>query len=129
MTVRVMVDLSEDIYKRAESIALVTSRNVSEVLADTIEISLPAVGARSHIRRSISELPDQRVLALADLQMRPDQDRRLSQLLDKQQAGELAEEERSQLWTLLQVYQEQWLQKAQALSEAVRRGLREPLSS
>lgn len=129
MTVRVMVDLSDDVYRRAESLALVTRRKVSEVLADTIEISLPPISGRPRLNRSIADLTDQRVLALTNLQMDPDQDSRLSVLLDKQQAGQLTEAERSELWALMQVYQEQLLQKAQALAEAVRRGLREPLSS
>jgi hypothetical protein len=124
-----MVDLSDDVYRRAESLALVTRRKVSEVLADTIEISLPAISGRPRLNRSIADLTDQRVLALTNLQMDPDQDSRLSVLLDKQQAGQLTEAERSELWALMQVYQEQLLQKAQALAEAVRRGLREPLSS
>jgi len=124
-----MVDLSDDIYQRAERLAVFTSRNVSQVLADTIEISLPAISARPRSHRSFSDLSDQRVLALANSQMQPDQDKRLSQLLDKQQAGELSDEERTELWALMQIYQEQLLQKAQALAEAVRRGLREPLSS
>jgi hypothetical protein len=124
-----MVDLSDDVYRRAESLALVTRRKVSEVLADTIEISLPAISGRPRLNRSIADLTDQRVLALTNLQMDPDQDSRLSVLLNKQQAGQLTEAERSELWALMQVYQEQLLQKAQALAEAVRRGLREPLSS
>lgn len=53
------------------------------------------------------------------------QDRRLSLLLNKQQAGKLIEAERVELSALMQVYQEGLLRKAQALSEAVRRGLRE----
>jgi hypothetical protein len=56
--------------------------------------------------------------------MEPDQDRKLSVLLQKQQAGELSDRERSELWTLMQIYQERLLRKAQALREAVRRGLR-----
>ncbi len=62
-----------------------------------------------------------------ELQMEPAQDQRLSFLLDKQQAGELTEADRSELLALMQVYQEGLLRKAQALREAVQRGLREPL--
>jgi hypothetical protein len=38
----------------------------------------------------------------------------------------LSDTERGELLTLMQVYQEGLLRKAQALHEAVRRGLREP---
>ncbi|WP_223277964.1 hypothetical protein [Nostoc sp. 'Peltigera membranacea cyanobiont' 232] len=60
--------------------------------------------------------------------MESEQDARLSELLDRQQAATLTEEERSELQTLIQVYQEELLRKATALSEAVKRGLIEPLS-
>ena len=75
----------------------------------------------------MSALPDEEVLALTALQMKPAQDRRLSLLLGRQQAGSLTKVERFELFTLMQVYQEGLLRKAQALREAVRRGLREPL--
>ncbi|MEH1797108.1 hypothetical protein [Nostoc sp.] len=65
---------------------------------------------------------------LTELQMESEQDARLSELLDRQQAATLTEEERSELQTLIQVYQEELLRKATALSEAVKRGLIEPLS-
>jgi hypothetical protein len=60
--------------------------------------------------------------------MEPEQDTRLSELLDCQQADTLNEDERLELQTLMQVYQEGLLRKATALSEAVRRNLIEPLS-
>ena len=63
----------------------------------------------------------------AGLQMTPGQDRQLSTLLHRQQTGELSDMERSEMLALMQVYMEGLLRKAQALHEAVRRGLREPL--
>jgi hypothetical protein len=60
--------------------------------------------------------------------MQPVQDARLSELLDRQQSGLLVESERLELQTLMQIYQEGLLRKATALSEAVNRGLMEPLS-
>jgi len=75
----------------------------------------------------VSALADAEVLALADSQMLPEQDERISQLLYKQQAGQLTDPERSELAGLMQIYQEGLLRKAQGLSEAVKRGLREQL--
>jgi uncharacterized protein YnzC (UPF0291/DUF896 family) len=57
--------------------------------------------------------------------MPPADDRRLSELLDRQQASALTADERAELHTLMQTYQEGQLRKAQALREAVGRGLRE----
>ena len=75
----------------------------------------------------MTSLTDEEVLGLAEVQMLPAQGRRLSALLQKQQAQELSVPERTELLALMQVYQEGLLRKAQALHEAVRRGLRTPL--
>jgi hypothetical protein len=48
-------------------------------------------------------------------------------LLQKQPAQKLSVPERTELVALMQVYQEGLWRKAQALHEAVRRGLRTPL--
>jgi hypothetical protein len=68
------------------------------------------------------------VIAAADLQMPDAPDRRLSELLAKQGADTLTPGERAELSGLMQAYQQGLLQKAQALNEAVRRGLRHALT-
>ena len=77
--------------------------------------------------RVLLSLPNDELLRLANDQLEPSQDRRLSELVGKQQDGVLAPEERAELAALMQVYQERLLRKAEALNEAVRRGLRGPL--
>jgi hypothetical protein len=47
----------------------------------------------------------------------------------KQREGELNNAERKELLSLMQQYHETWVRQAQALSEAVRRGLRPPLAT
>jgi hypothetical protein len=66
-------------------------------------------------------------MAAVNLQMPPDDDRRLSDLLARQQEGVIDDTEKPELWSLMQAYQTGLLEKARALREAVRRGLREPL--
>lgn len=127
MSTQVTLTLPDEVYRRAERLAQLSSREVADVLADTIELSLSPVGLKSEAVEPVSALSDEEVMALAELQLASDQDQRLSSLLDKQQAGTLIEAERSELLALMQVYQESLLRKAQALREAVRRGLREPL--
>lgn len=73
-------------------------------------------------------LTDAEVLELSEMRMDARQDRRFSKLLNKQQAGTLSSSEGSELLALIQNYQEKLLRKAQALREAVRRGVREPLT-
>jgi len=127
MSTQVTLTLPDEVYRRAERLAQLSSRDVADVLADTIALSLLPVTLESEAVEPVSALSDEEVLVLADLQMAPEQDQRLSSLLDKQQAGILIETERSELLALMQVYQESLLRKAQALHEAVRRGLREPI--
>jgi hypothetical protein len=78
-------------------------------------------------RTRAEDLSDAEVVRLADSRMPPDRDRRFSVLLDRQQAGLLREDERPELFALVQAYQEGMLRKALALREAVRRGLRPPM--
>ncbi len=86
-------------------------------------MALPSWGEPSGAEmRPVAEMSDEEVLRLADLRLTPTQDRSLSRLLDRQQAGILSEQERSELVALMQVYQTNLLRKAEALAEAVRRG-------
>ena len=78
----------------------------------------------------MTEWSDEQVLAAADDPgLSPTEDRRLSELLYRQQTGTLTAEERSELRRLMENYQTQLLRKARALREAVRRGLRPPLQA
>jgi hypothetical protein len=127
MATRVVVTLQDDVYRRVERLAQLTNRDVADLLADTITISLTPLDVSTGSIRDVASLTDEEVQKLADLQMLPAQDRRLSALLQKQQAQDLSVHERAELLTLIQVYQEGLVRKAQALREAVRRGLRPPL--
>jgi hypothetical protein len=127
MSTQVMVTLPDDLYHRAERLAQLTSRQVAEVLADTIALSLTSLSSQPASVTPVTELTDEEVLSQANRQMTPAQDRRLSKLLDRQQTGELSDIERSEMFALMQVYLDGLLRKAQALHEAVRRGLRAPL--
>lgn len=128
MSTQITITLPDEIYQRAELFARLANRDVASVLADTIQLSIPSVRANVLDLEPISDLSDEQVFALTELQMEPDQDARLSELLDRQQEGLLAEDERLELQALMQIYQEGLLRKATALSEAVKRGLMEPLS-
>ena len=127
MSTQVVVTLPDDLYHRAERLAQLTSREVAEVLADTLALSLTSLSAQPASVTPVTELTDEEVLTQAGLQMKPGQDRQLSTLLHRQQTGEISDMERPEMLALMQVYLEGLLRKAQALREAVHRGLREPL--
>ncbi|MEH2184134.1 hypothetical protein [Nostoc sp.] len=128
MSTQIIITLPDDIYQRAERFARLANRDVTSILVDTIQLSIPPVSEDISHLEPVSVLSDEQVLALTELEMEPEQDTRLSELLDRQQSGTLTEGDRSELQTLMQVYQEGLLRKATALSEAVKRGLIEPLS-
>jgi tetratricopeptide (TPR) repeat protein len=67
---------------------------LTEGMADAIELA------------SFSDLTDEQIVALTELQMEQNQDVRLSELLDRQQAGTLIESDRPELQRLMQIYQE-----------------------
>lgn len=123
MSTQITITLPDDIYQRAELFARLANRDIASVLADTIQLSIPSVSLDTLDLPPIADLPDEQVLALTELQMEPAQDARLSALLDCQQANLITENERLELQTLMQLYQEGLLRKATALSEAVKRGL------
>jgi hypothetical protein len=123
MNTQIIVELPEKTYRRAERLAQLTSRGVADVLADTLELSLPAFDDPQSLIPPVADLSDEDLLALTELQMEAQADSELSSLLYKQQAGELTAVERKELAQLMQVYQEGLLRKAQALAEAVKRGL------
>ncbi len=128
MSTQITITLPDEIYQRAELFARLANRDIASVLADTIQLSIPSVSLNILDLPPVADLPDEQVLALTELQMEPEQDARLSALLDRQQANLITDNERLELQALMQLYQEGLLRKATALSEAVKRGLLEPLN-
>jgi len=134
MATQITLDLPDEVYKKAQKFAQLTNRNVADILTQVITLSLSPVSSQSALTNSLeipsfSSLPDEQVIAFTELQMESEQDQRLSELLYNQQAGTLTNTDHSELLALMQVYQEKLLIKAQALHEAVQRGLREPLDA
>lgn len=129
MSTQLTINLPDEIYHQIQHLAQLSNRQISEVLADTIKLSLPLLNLQTRFQEPISTLSNEQVLALTELQMEAEQDRQLSNLLDQQQAGTLTEIEQVELQALMQVYQAGLLRKATALSEAVKRGLIAPLGA
>jgi len=124
MGTQITLTLTDAAFERAQRLATLTERNVADVLAETIEVTLTPLATPLDDDRPLTDLPDAAVLSLADMQLPATLDGRLARLLDAQQAGRVTEAERDELHALMQVYQIQQLRKARGLSEAVARGLR-----
>lgn len=126
MNQQITITLSEAALERAINLASVVARPIEKLLAETLELALPDIGAE--VLPSVTALSDEEVLALAQARMEARDNAYLSELLEKQQAGNLNEKERVALHSLNQTYLRLWLRQSEALTEAVKRGLREPLS-
>jgi hypothetical protein len=120
--------LSDELLSRARRLAALAGRDVREVLADAVAVVLPPMDVALPEGRPITDLSDREVLELADSRLGEAQDVRLTALLDRQREATLTDAERGELLSLMQTYEASLLQQAEALAEAVRRKLREPLS-
>ena len=127
MSTRVTVNLSDDAYERASRYAAYANRDLSEIIAAALASSLPSIDAIDELQ-GISKLPDKAVLELTELRMEAEADRRLSELLEQQQEGDLGDLERAELAALMRSYEIGLLRQSQALVEAVRRRLIPPLT-
>jgi hypothetical protein len=127
MSTQVTVTLTDDAYERASRYAAYANRDLSEIIAAALASSLPSIDAIDELQ-GISKLPDRAVLALTKLRMEPEADRRLSELLEQQQRGDLGDLERAELAALMRNYEIGLLRQSQALVEAVRRALIPPLT-
>ena len=124
---QVTLNLPDDVLERAESVARHLGRPVSDFLAEAIELSLRPLGEPGNGQSPIAAWSNEEVLVATETELPPNEDERLSILLDQQQAGTLSPGDQSELSNLFEKYQAGLLRKAQALHEAVKRGLREPL--
>lgn len=126
MSTQVTLTLPDEVFSRAQRLARLLHREVADVLRDMVTLAMPSMALDREMPPPPHALGDAEVLALSELELPPEQDRRLGDLLQRQQAGALDEAERRDLAALMQSYQEGLLLRAQALEEAVRRGLRKP---
>ena len=125
MSTQLTLDLPENLVARARTIAQRAGQSVNDLLAESIELSLKPWGTVPE--NDIVQCADEDVLKACDLELSAEDDCRLTGLLHRQQAAALSASEQAELASLMQVYQEGLVRKAEALREAVRRGLREPV--
>jgi len=119
MAEQITLQVSEQVMRHGMHIATQTCQRLEDVLAAWLE--------RTVMEIPVEELSDTDILALLDLQLSEEQQTTLSHLLSQNREGQLNVAGRRQLDTLMQVYEQGLLRKAQALRIAVQRGLREPL--
>ncbi|MGH7965996.1 MAG: hypothetical protein ACRERD_29965 [Candidatus Binatia bacterium] len=127
MSTQILLTLPDETYQRATQYAAYANREVAEILVAALASTLPSLEVIDQLR-AIASLSDREVVALAESRMEPQADRRLSELLDRQQAGTLSDLAWAELAALMRTYEIGLLRQSQALAEAVRRGLLSPLA-
>ena len=120
MTQTVTLELPEEVARSAQNIAVRTQRRLEDVLIDWIDHAAAEL--------PVEDLPDDQLLALCDLELDPTLQKELSELLAANREGILTPSTRARLEQLMQLYRRGLVRKAQAIKEAVDRGLRPLLS-
>ena len=130
MTIPITINLPESLAASVERLGEATAREISDVLLDTLEIVLPTLDHLSEmsINSNIHDISDQEVLELANLKMDVVQNQRLGELQAKGKNTGLTAGERYELLILMSLYQMGQLRKSEGLAEAVKRGIKTPLS-
>ncbi|MBE9113583.1 hypothetical protein IQ273_29865 [Nodosilinea sp. LEGE 07298] len=130
MTVEVTLQLSEGLVEEAQRLCSATSKDATTVLTEALEQLWPTLENFSEeaFFSEIAQLADPDVLQLATGKMQETQNARLGELQAAGKATGLTEPERYELLALLQIYQLGQLRKSEAIAEAVKRDLLEPLA-
>jgi hypothetical protein len=121
MSQQITLQISDEVARRATTIAAETERSIEEVLTSWLDALVNEV--------PIEALPDSEVISLTQLQLTKQQEDALSHLLTLNREGTLDTAGRHQLDELMRLYEHGLLRKAQALRVAVHRGLIAPLQS
>jgi len=130
MTIPITINLPESLAASVQRLGEATAREISDVLLDTLEIVLPTLDnlPEMSINSNIPDISDQEVLELANLKMDVVQNQRLGELQAKGKNTGLTAGERYELLILISLYQMGQLRKSEGLAEAVKRGIKTPLS-
>jgi hypothetical protein len=125
MSREVTIQLPEDIFNKAISLAQVSGFAIDELIAKLFEaIVKPARTAhqnRTLIQRLFALLPDDEIIALANIEMDPEKLDLFNQLLAAQKEQELSGDDAGDLESLGSLYDRINLVKSYAMVEAVRR--------
>ncbi len=117
----VTINLPDRVFANLSSAASKSHRRIDEVIVEKIEREFSV--DTEDLAKQIAACSDKEILELAELQMPPNQDSTLSNLLQKQGEQDLTDDEQKELWNLMELNRLTTLKKAFALREISRRGL------
>jgi hypothetical protein len=114
------LEVPDELARKVRALATASHRRFEDVVLDGLR--------RAVEEPPVESLPDDELLGHCDLTLDPGDQEALSDLLAGQREGALADPEKATLDRLMDAYRRGMVLKAQALREAVSRGLRQPLS-
>lgn len=117
----ISVKLPNNLYQDVANLAKAKKKSVGKIIKGAVK---KVVAEEAEIlERPLADCSDAEVLAVANMKMSEKENRRLSELSDKQREGTITPLERNELDALFRVFQVGNLRKSQAIYEAVQRGL------
>lgn len=119
---QVTLALPDHIYRRAQRMAELSGRAVEEVLAASLDTTLPPL-AEEMDTTPVDALSDEAVLEAAASRMKPALSSRFSELAQQRSAAGLSAAEQAEYQMLFELYEVGQQRKAQAMLEAKKRGL------
>ena len=130
MSHTITLEMPDSVFQPIERAARATKQPVETLLLNTLQASLPSLdGLPSEVRQnleSLETLDDDALWRVMLETVPPDQQQRLSELLDANQSGTIAEAERSELLSLQHQADLVMLRKAHAAVLLRFRGKRLP---
>ncbi|WP_330205296.1 hypothetical protein [Cyanobacterium sp. Dongsha4] len=107
MTIKLTINLPDQIVEYAQNLAYSTQRDVETVINDTLEMLLPTLEnlSKNDFACGLSQLSDKEILSLANTKMDVTQNQRLGDLQSKGKISGLTQAEQYELATLIQIYQ------------------------
>lgn len=120
MNQQITLEISEQVWRRANVLAEQKQRKPEDVLEEWLEETVAET--------RIEDLTDEEILALTELKFDDEQQTIFSRLLEKNQENSLNQTEKLTLDAMMRTYENGLLRKSKALREAVERGLIAPLA-
>jgi len=122
VSIQMMITVPEKTLQLAQSVSDLTGIPVEQIISNLLDESLPLIPPPDPSRPVVG-LPDSDLMALSNITMQPEANKRHLELLGQLGEGVISESGRIELQRLQQVYEIALLYKAQAMVEASKRGL------
>lgn len=117
----VTLNLPDNVYRNFSKLAERKKRRLEDVITDKLQDDVSS--EMLDYEESLSNWTDEAVIALANLKLPKEQEKRMNELSELRQRGEASVVENNEFEMYLEIYNNANLRKAYGIAEAVRRGL------